>query len=143
VCTRIYIQASRRALSANEVLVMTKKEIVWPWERPENTWTDKEQEAFRDYCRQTGKRPVDAAAMSAMYQEYRESIKYINDHLKGDVPKKFKKLTDNDVIVCRRTWAAVGTNFLALKFNVHRNTIDKAVKGLSFKHLNSRYKPWQ
>lgn len=62
---------------------------------------------------------------------------------KWDAPNKkiVRKLTDKDVVFCRRHYAEFGPKKLGEMFKVHPNTIMNAVKGITFAHLNYLYRP--
>ena len=51
------------------------------------------------------------------------------------------KLTDQDVIFCRRNYLEFGPYKLAEMFKVHHSTIRNAVSGLTFIHLNGIARP--
>lgn len=71
--------------------------------------------------------------------------KHEEDYIKKwSMPEKKKviKLKESDVIFIRRHYAEFGCRQLAEMFKVHPRTIANAAQGITFAHLNLRFRPW-
>jgi hypothetical protein len=82
---------------------------------------------------------------SEALKEFFESQRWIREYKQNynpKYPRPVNKLTDEDVIKCRQFWPIVGTQQLADQYLVSRRTMENAVKGITFKHLNMKYRPW-
>lgn len=53
-----------------------------------------------------------------------------------------RKLTDQQVIMAR-VFPHAGVSYWCKEFGVSRQTLTRAVKGETFKHLNAAHKPWK
>lgn len=60
---------------------------------------------------------------------------------KDEDRKQFSKLTDQDVIFCRKAYPKFDCQELASMFKVHPKTIRRAVTGETFIHLNGIQRP--
>lgn len=65
----------------------------------------------------------------------------IGDPRKSNYGHK-RALSDTDAIYCRLNRKDYTVIQLAEKFGVSERCVNRCVRGLTYKHLNSRYKPW-
>jgi len=56
-------------------------------------------------------------------------------------PSDLRKLTDEEVIICRRESYTIAAQHLAFRYGVSRATMSNAIRGYTYKHLNDIAKP--
>lgn len=75
--------------------------------------------------------------------EYKESKKYIKQHF-GPKPshcKGKKVITEEDVKYIRENYCAVGLTQLAKQMELTKSCVYNCAKGMTWKHLNHKYRP--
>lgn len=78
--------------------------------------------------------------------EYEKSLEYIKETFKEpEKPseKTFgkKSITDEQVKYIRDNYCTIGLTKLSQQMNLNKSCVYKCAKGLTFKHLNNKYRP--
>lgn len=76
-------------------------------------------------------------------KEFKESKKYIKEHFgpKPSHTKGVKTITEEDVKYIRENYCAIGLTQLSNQMELSKSLIYNCAKGLTWKHLNNKYRP--